>query len=89
MKAIYQFNRRAFLRAIVQFADYRYEPDMYSFEVEPEERFLSSQVLFSYKINPQTVLFLGYSDNAFGDSDVDPTRYQYTLFAKIGYAFVL
>jgi len=25
-----------------------------------------TQFLFSYKINPQTVLFLGYSDNALG-----------------------
>ena len=89
LKAIYQFNRRAFLRAIVQYADYEYETEMYGFELEPEERHLSSQVLFSYKINPQTVLFLGYSDSAFGDRDVDTTRYEYTLFAKIGYAFVL
>ena len=88
-KAIYQFNRRAFLRAIIQYADYDYETEMYGFEVEPKERYLSSQVLFSYKINPQTVLFLGYSDGGYGDEDIDPTRYEYTLFAKIGYAFVL
>ena len=88
-KAIYQFNRRAFLRAVVQYADYEYETEMYGFEIDPRERYLSSQVLFSYKINPQTVLFLGYSDSGYGDQDVDPSRDQYTLFAKIGYAFVL
>jgi hypothetical protein len=89
LKGIYQFNRRAFLRAILQYADYRYEPEMYVDDVDPEWQHLASQVLFSYKLNPQTVLFLGYSDNAFGEEGVDLTRSDYTLFAKVGYAFAL
>ena len=50
---------------------------------------MSSQVLFSYKINPQTVFFLGYSDSHWGNQDIDLTQSGRTVFAKIGYAWVL
>jgi len=45
-------------------------------------------VSFSYKLNPQTVLFAGYSDNLFGDERVDLTRNDRTFFLKLGYAWV-
>jgi hypothetical protein len=55
---------------------------------------LFSQLLFSYKINPTTVLFLGYSDNQFGGIDadgrlIDLTRADRTFFFKVGYALVM
>jgi hypothetical protein len=50
---------------------------------------LSSQVLLSYKLNPQTVFFLGYSDDHEEDQDTDLTQSGRTLFAKIEYAWVL
>ena len=52
-------------------------------------RTLSSQLLFSYKLNPQTVLFLGYSDNSIGSEAVQLQRQNRTFFAKIGYAWVM
>ena len=56
-----------------------------------------SQILFSYKINPQTVFFLGYSDNyrnrnyldERGELDDSLTQTNWTLFTKIGYAWLL
>ncbi len=57
--------------------------------MEPEEQSLTSQVLFSYKLNPQTVLFLGYSDSHYGDQTVDLTQTERTFFAKVGYAWTL
>ena len=36
-----------------------------------------------------TVFFLGYSDSHVGDQDIDLTQSGRTLFAKIGYAWVL
>jgi hypothetical protein len=89
LKAVYQFNRRAFVRAILQYSDETYNSALYTDGHDPEERGLSSQVLFSYKINPQTVLFLGYSDDIYGDQDVDLVRTGRTFFAKIGYAWVI
>jgi hypothetical protein len=89
LRAVYSLNRRTLLRTILQYVDYDRNPDMYTFEVDSESRSLFSQVLFSYKINPRTVLFLGYSDNHYGDQDIGLTQSDRTFFAKIGYAWVL
>jgi hypothetical protein len=56
--------------------------------VDEQTEELFSQLLFSYKLNPQTVLFVGYSDNSFGDQRIDLTRADRTLFLKLGYAWV-
>lgn len=85
----YHLNSRAFARAIVQYLDYRYNQDNYSFPVVESERQLMTQLLFSYKLNPRTVLFLGYADNYFNGPEFGLTRKDYTVFAKIGYALVL
>ena len=88
IKAVYQFNIRSFFRAIVQYKDYRREQDLYVEEVDSKTQQLETQFLFSYKVNPQTVLFLGYSDFHLGDQDFDLTQFNRTLFAKIGYAWI-
>ena len=89
LKAVYQFSPEAFLRAILQYIDTDQDPGLYPYDVEPEEQGLSSQLLFSYKLNPQTVLFLGYSDLHYGDQNIDLTQTERTFFAKIGYAWTL
>ena len=48
-----------------------------------------TQFLFSYKLNPQTVVILGYSDNSLGARSIDFVRADRTLFFKIGYAWVM
>jgi hypothetical protein len=88
VRAIYQFNVRCFLRAIVQYKDYWKDPGLYLYYIDKEQQHLTSQVLFSYKVNPQTVLFIGYSDYHEGDDDVSLTQMDRTVFAKIGYAWV-
>ena len=88
-RMVYQFSNRAFLRTILQYADFRYNTDLYIDPPDPEFKHLFSQVLFSYKINPQTVLFLGYSDDYFGYSIIPVTQNNRTFYLKIGYAFVL
>lgn len=89
LRIVYQFNRRAFLRTILQYADYKYNSALYVIPRDPQFQHLFSQVLFSYKINPQTVLFLGYSDDYYGDSLIPVTQNNRTFFLKIGYALVL
>jgi len=88
-QAAYQFTKRMFLRAIFQYADYEYESELYTAEKEPNQSYFASQLLFSYKLNPQTVFYLGYSDNHFGDANTDLTQFDRTFFAKIGYAWLL
>jgi hypothetical protein len=92
---IYNFNVRAFVRAIVQYSDLERDPAMYLFPVDGRSRRLFTQFLFSYKLNARTVLFLGYSDNSLGGNFeyslgrdlVDVTRIDRTFFLKIGYAW--
>ena len=85
----YHFNSRMFIRGIFQYVNYDYSPENYSFPQEEAVESLFTQLLFSYKLNPRTVFFLGYSDNYLGNIYYDPTRMDYTVFAKIGYAWVM
>jgi hypothetical protein len=55
--------------------------------VEEKTRTLFTQFLFSYKLNPQTVVFVGYSDNYLGLTDVDLSQLDRTFFVKLGYAW--
>jgi hypothetical protein len=89
LTSVYQFNRRVFLRVILQYVNYQYNPELYLYPRDPVYKNLFSQVLFSYKINPQTVLFLGYSDDYYGYHEIPLTQNNRTLFLKIGYALVL
>jgi hypothetical protein len=86
---VYNFNIRTFVRAIAQYTDIRRSTAMYQSPVDPETKVLFTQFLFSYKLNPQTVLFLGYSDNHYGLYGLDISRADRTFFLKIGYALVL
>jgi hypothetical protein len=85
---IYQFNVRTMLRSILQYVNYDFEPERYMFPVDPEYKHLFTQFLFSYEVNPRTVLYLGYSDDHLGDQDIDLTQANRTFFTKIGYAWV-
>lgn len=89
VRGVYQFTRRASLRAVVQYLDVTYGEEAAARQGGPRSRMLASQILFSYKINPQTVVYLGYSDDHFGDEVTDLTQNDRTFFAKIGYAFVM
>jgi hypothetical protein len=88
LKAVYQFNVRSFVRAILQYRYDKKNAALYTEEVDSKEESLQSQVLFSYKVNPQTMLFVGYSDFHYGDQDYGLTQTDRTVFAKIGYAWV-
>ncbi|MFC1650521.1 DUF5916 domain-containing protein [Candidatus Latescibacterota bacterium] len=89
-KATYQFNRRTFLRTIIQSVNYDHNTLLYEDDdIDPENKSMFSQILFSYKINPQTMFFLGYSDNYCGDQDTVMTQTNRTIFTKIGYAFMM
>jgi hypothetical protein len=85
-KVIFHINLRMFLRAIGQYVDYRYNVANYTFPVDPEFKHFFSQLLFSYKLNPRTVLFLGYSDNALGTPSYRLTRADRTVFMKVSYS---
>jgi hypothetical protein len=86
---IYHLNTKIFLRAQLQYYDYAYNVSNYLVPVDPVYRKFLSQILFSYKLNPRTVLFLGYSDNYFGSPEFGLTQKDRTFFVKVGYAWVV
>lgn len=88
-KFIYYFSRRAFLHTNLQYVNYNYNVENYFFTIDPEFKHLFTKVLFSYKINPRTMLFLGYSDDHYGYLQAPLTQSNRTFFLKIGYALVM
>ncbi len=88
-RLVYQFNRRSFLRLITQNFDIERDPLLYAEEIDGEQRDLFNQLLFSYKLNPRTVLFVGYSDANQANERLDLTQANRAVFMKIGYAWVL
>ena len=77
-RLLYHFNRRTFVRAIVQYQSVDF--------VTSKEQELLAQLLFSYRLNAQTVFLAGYSDDYAGERDL--TRTERAVFAKVGYAFL-
>jgi hypothetical protein len=88
-RLVYHFGTRAFARAILQYTDVDRDPALFVEAVPARTKRLFSQLLFSYKVNPQTVLLVGYSDNYAGLRDVSLTQTDRTFFVKLGYAWVL
>ena len=89
LRIVYQFNKRTFLRTMLQYANYKFDANLYPYPINPRYRHLFSQILFSYKINHQTVLFIGYSDDHYGYMGIPITQNNRTAFVKLGYALRL
>lgn len=87
-RVMYHLNLRTYVRAILQYTDIDRAPALYRSAVAASSQQAFTQLLFSYKLNPQTVLLLGYSDNASGNPSYDLTRTDRTFFVKVGYALV-
>jgi hypothetical protein len=94
IKAVYQFNVRMFVRAILQYTDITRDPLLYQYDtVDARSKRLFPQLLFSYKLNPQTVFFAGYSGTRLGgdfedEHNVSLKEEDRTFFVKLGYAFL-
>jgi hypothetical protein len=85
-RLLYHFSRRSFLRAILQYEMVRREPAQYSVPVARRAQELLTQLLFTYRVNAQTVFLAGYSDDYQGANDL--TRTDRAVFAKLSYAFL-
>jgi len=93
LRLIYNFNVRSFVRGIFQYLDLQRDLGLYDPAVRAffgaKTQTLFTQLLFSYKLNPQTVLFLGTSDNRLGTQSLDLSQTDRSFFFKVGYALVL
>ncbi len=88
LRLTWQFSVRSFLRLTTQYQDIDRNPAVYTDSVDARSRNVGRQLLYSYKLNPQTVFFLGYSDALLDDDDLSGlTTTDRTWFLKIGYAW--
>jgi hypothetical protein len=96
LKATYTFTARAFLRLIGQRERVERDPALYTFAVDRKEGSFIGSALLSYKLNWQTVAFLGYGDTRVlvpeANGGIDRNRYEYLrasrqFFLKLSYAF--
>ncbi len=89
LRMTWQFSLRSFIRLTAQLQDVKRNQDEYIDPVVARTRDVGRQLLYSYKLNPQTVFFLGYSDALIEDDDLSRlTTTDRTWFMKIGYAWV-
>ncbi len=83
VRLAYQFNLQSYIKLnlLYNYVDYP--------ENNTVEKSLSTQLIYGYKINPQTVFYLGYSDNHYQDMYSERLRQeQKTFFSKISYAWM-
>jgi hypothetical protein len=81
LRLSYQFDVRSYLKLSVVYNDIDYNNS-------GKIKDLSSQLIYAYKLNPQTVFFLGYSD--YSEQDYNLTKLKQaesTFFTKISYAW--
>ena len=86
----YQFNVNSYLKLNVVRSDIEQNPlNNPSIDVSKRNVDFSSQIVYAYKINPQTVFYLGYSDYSFQDDNLmSLKRSDRTFFTKVSYAWL-
>lgn len=88
LRMTYQFNVRSFLRFVVQYGDTDRDKSLYVRPVQALSREMTTQLLYSYKLNPQTLFYLGYSDAGFQNDGLNTIETSNrTVFAKFSYAW--
>ncbi|MEQ8955243.1 MAG: DUF5916 domain-containing protein [Gammaproteobacteria bacterium] len=88
VRTTYQFDNRSFIRFTAQYSHTERNPDLYLNPVQSLSKSLTTQLLYSYKLNAVTRFFVGYSDAGFRNdsySSIEPTNR--TFFAKFSYAW--
>jgi hypothetical protein len=88
LRATYTFNSRMFVRAILQNQRTNRDVDLYGFPIPQHGGQFSNQLLFAYKLNWQTVFYVGYGDlQEVESAKGDFLNSERQFFAKISYAF--
>jgi hypothetical protein len=87
VKGTYTFTSRMFTRVIAQYVSTNRDPSLYIDAVAPHSGTFGGSLLFAYKLNWQSVAFIGYGDDR-TLSDVDRLEKQdRQFFIKFSYAF--
>lgn len=84
----YSFSSKSLVRVIAQYVTTDYNPALYTFPVPEHDGSFLGSVLYSYKLNWQTVLFAGYGDDRLLLEDERLARTGRSFFFKVSYAFL-
>lgn len=89
IRATWQFNTRTYVRIISQYSNVSRNPALYLDSVDAKSEDWANQLLFSWKLDPRTVFFAGYSDGHIAVNDENLARVDRTIFLKFSYAWQL
>ncbi|WP_068545479.1 carbohydrate binding family 9 domain-containing protein [Thalassotalea crassostreae] len=90
LRLTYAFNVNSFIRftAVYYQTERNAENNPELILFSEENNSLGGEILYSYKLNPQTVFFLGYSENAIENDLLNELKSdERTAFLKLSYAF--
>jgi len=90
LRLSYQFDVQSYLRLSLVYTDIDRNVNNNPYiNVSEKNKNLATQLIYAYKLNPQTVFFLGYSDNSYQDDYLDElSREERTFFSKISYSWM-
>src|SRR3954470_8696487 len=86
VRGTYTFTSRLFVRATAQYVSTDRDPRLFTFTVPPKSGTVSGQVLLSYKLNWQSVLFVGYGDDRMLSTQERFEKVDRQFFVKLSYA---
>ena len=82
----YTFTARSFVRGIAQYVSTKRDPSLFVSTVSPRAGTFLGSLLFAYKLNWQSVVFLGYGDDRELSAQQRLERSGRQVFVKISYA---
>ena len=87
VKGVYMFTPRMFVRVIGQYVSTARDPSLFLDAVDARSGDFSGSALFAYKINWQSVMFVGYGDDRQLSNQNRLEKLDRQFFVKISYAF--
>lgn len=87
----WHININNFIRLSAIYTHIERDPSLYQYS-QPDalQEMLNNEVLYGYKLNPQSVFYLGYSNGLISDENIETlTRDEQTYFMKLSYAWII
>jgi hypothetical protein len=86
VRGTYTFTSRMFVRGTAQYVATNRDSSLYTFTTAPRSGTVSGQVLLSYKLNWQSVMFIGYGDDRMLSTQDRLEKVDRQFFVKFSYA---
>jgi hypothetical protein len=88
LRAVYSFTPRMFVRLVGQYQVIRRSPELYQAPVAAKDADFTGSLLFAYKLDWQSVVFVGYGDSrALFETTQQLGLTGRQVFVKLSYAF--